>query len=89
VPSNRVSIIAPTYNEVANVVPFAERVKSALADLDWELLFVDDNSADGTARKAFEYGTTESRVRPIIRFAERGLAKSSIQGLLSAKGDLL
>lgn len=88
-PSNRVSIVAPTYNEVANVVPFAERVKSALADFDWELLFVDDNSADGTARKVFEYGTTEPRVRPIIRFTDRGLAKSSIQGLLSAKGDFL
>lgn len=87
--SKRISVIAPTYNEVANVVPFAERVKSALTGCDWELLFVDDNSADGTAQKAFEYGVTEPRVRPIIRFSDRGLAKSSIQGMLTAKGDLL
>lgn len=87
--SKRISIIAPTYNEVKNVIPFAERVKTALADRDWELLFVDDNSADGTAQKAFDYGKIEPRVRPIIRFADRGLAKSSIQGMLSAKGDLL
>lgn len=85
----RISIIAPTYNEAKNVVPFAERVKTALADHDWELLFVDDNSADGTAQKAFDYGKTEPRVRPIIRLTDRGLAKSSIQGLLSAKGDVL
>lgn len=46
-----ISIIAPTYNDAKNVVPFAERVKAALADHDWELFFVDDSSADGTAQR--------------------------------------
>ena len=85
----RISIIAPTYNEAENVVPFAERVKSTLANFDWELVFVDDNSTDGTARKAFDYGIEDRRVAVIVRFADRGLAKSSIQGLLSARADLL
>jgi len=89
VPSKRLSIIAPTYNEAGNIIPFVERVKTTLAAFDWEILFVDDNSTDGTAQKAFDYGTGDSRVRPIIRLNDRGLAKSSIQGMLSARGDLL
>lgn len=87
--SKRLSIIAPTYNEAGNVVAFVERVKTALDKIDWEILFVDDNSADGTAGKAFDYGVHDSRVRTIIRLNDRGLAKSSIQGMLSARGDLL
>ena len=89
VPQKRLSIIAPTYNEIGNVIPFAERVKSTLAGIDWEILFVDDNSADGTARKAFEYAADDARIRTIIRLDDRGLARSSIQGMLSARGDLL
>lgn len=88
-PSKRLSIIAPTYNEVRNIIPFVERVKSALANFDWEILFVDDNSSDGTAQQAFDYGAHDCRVRTIIRLNDRGLAKSSIQGMLSARGDIL
>jgi len=89
VPSIRLSIIAPTYNEAGNIIPFIERVKSALDSFDWEILVVDDNSADGTAQKAFDYGISDRRIRTIIRLDDRGLAKSSIQGMLSARGDLL
>lgn len=85
----RLSIIAPTYNEVDNVIPFIERVKSTLSDLDWEIVFVDDNSADGTALRVFDYAANEPRVRAIIRLNDRGLAKSTIQGMLSARGELL
>jgi len=89
VPPKRLSIVAPTYNESGNVVPFIERVKSTLEAFDWEILFVDDNSADGTAQKAFDYAKEDARVRTIIRLEDRGLAKSSIQGMLSARGDLI
>ncbi|EHS52869.1 glycosyl transferase family 2 [Rhizobium sp. PDO1-076] len=87
--SRKISIIAPTFNEVGNVIPFIEGVKTALHELDWEILFVDDNSTDGTARKIFEHAHDDTRIRVITRLDDRGLAKSSIQGMLSAKGDLL
>lgn len=87
--AGRISIIAPTFNEAGNVIPFIERTRVALRDADWEIIFVDDNSADGTAQKIFDYGTDDPRIRIITRLQDRGLAKSSIQGMLSAKGDLL
>ena len=32
-----------------NIAPLIKRAEAALAGLDWEILFVDDNSPDGTA----------------------------------------
>ncbi|MFT4183774.1 MAG: glycosyltransferase, partial [Rhizobium sp.] len=87
--SKKLSIIAPTYNEADNVLYFIERVKATLNAFDWEILFVDDNSSDGTAQKIFENTVNDNRVRAIIRLEDRSLARSSIQGMLSAKGDLL
>lgn len=83
------SIVVPTYNEIDNIVPFLERVKNALPNFDWELIFVDDNSSDGTASAAYRLSLQDPRVRVILRLADRGLARSSIQGMLSAKGHLL
>ncbi|WP_349961906.1 glycosyltransferase [Rhizobium sp. ZPR3] len=85
----KLSIIAPTYNEADNVLHFIERVKATLNAFDWEILFVDDNSADGTAEKIYDYAADDYRIRTIIRLEDRGLARSSIQGMLSARGNLL
>jgi dolichol-phosphate mannosyltransferase len=87
--SKRISIIAPTFNEAGNVLPFIERIKSTLSNFDWEIIFVDDNSHDGTSETVFNYAINDPRVRVINRFNDRGLAKSSIQGLLSARSELL
>lgn len=50
----RVLIIIPTYNEVDNVLHLVEEVNSIAVKLrlyDFEILFVDDNSPDGTAEE--------------------------------------
>ena len=85
----KLSIVAPTYNESDNIAPFIERAKEVLGQFDWEIIFVDDNSPDGTGQKAFDYSMEDRRIRSITRLSDRGLAKSSIQGLLSARGELL
>lgn len=53
------------------------------------MIFVDDNSPDGTADVVHELSRTNDRVRGVLRLRHRGLANSLIQGLLSAKGDVL
>ncbi|KRB53082.1 glycosyl transferase [Rhizobium sp. Root708] len=85
----KLSIVAPTYNESDNIAPFIERAKEVLGQFDWEIIFVDDNSPDGTGQKTFDYSLEDRRIRAITRLSDRGLAKSSIQGLLSARGELL
>lgn len=83
------SVIVPVFNEVLNVGPLVTALEEALEGMDWEVIFVDDNSPDGTAQKIHEIAQQDPRVRLIVRVADRGLAKSAIQGMLSGNGDVL
>lgn len=46
----RIGLVVPVLNEAEQVAPFVEAVRAALATepVDWEILFVDDGSTDGT-----------------------------------------
>ena len=50
--SKAVSIIIPTYNERDNITPLVRRINDALSHYDFEIIFIDDNSGDGTAELA-------------------------------------
>ena len=82
------SIIVPTYNEAPNVEPLVKRIDAALSDIDYELLFVDDSSPDGTAEVARAL-SGRFPVRVIVRTEDRGLAPSVVEGFRQAEGDLL
>ncbi len=84
-PAPELSVVVPTYNERANVPILAERLAHALAGCDWEVLFVDDNSPDGTAAVARAIGATDSRVRCMRRIGRRGLAGACLEGMLASQ----
>lgn len=82
------SIIIPTYNERVNLLPLVEKIHEALSGYNYEILFIDDSSSDGTA----EFASTLSNkypVRVIVRHHERGLASAVVYGLRHASGDVL
>jgi len=74
------AIILPTLNERGNLAPLVERIENALGAEGWEVLIVDDDSADGTADEARELARTDRRVRVIQRIGRRGLASAAIEG---------
>jgi len=80
----QLSIVVPTFNEVGNVVELRDRVAAALPGIDWELIFVDDDSPDGTARRLAELAQQDPRVRCLLRIGRRGLSSACIEGLLAA-----
>ena len=82
VPELTVSL--PTYNERANVPLIVTALRRALAGIAFEVVFVDDNSPDGTAAIAHEIAATDPRVRVIRRIGRRGLAGACIEGMLSS-----
>ncbi len=84
-----ISIVVPIYNEANNILPLVSRINRELGRYDWEILFVDDNSPDRGSDVARNLSLDDERVRLILRVADRGLANACIQGLLSAKGDVL
>ncbi|MBX7457723.1 glycosyltransferase family 2 protein [Qipengyuania sp. 1NDH17] len=74
------TIILPTLNERDNLAPLVERIEEALGGEGWEVLVVDDNSADGTAEEARRMARADSRIRVIQRIGRRGLSSAAIEG---------
>lgn len=83
------SVVIPVYNEVDNIEPLVAALDKALEGLNWEALFVDDNSPDGTANKVRQLAQHHPKIRLILRVRDRGLAKSAIQGMLSSHGEII
>ena len=50
------SVIVPTFNEHDNIAPMVALLDAALAGIAWEVIFVDDDSPDGTADAAKALG---------------------------------
>lgn len=78
-----VSIIIPTLNERDNVREIVSRVGKALAGQTWEVVFVDDDSSDGTLEVLRDLSRSDPRVRFLHRIGRRGLASAVTEGILS------
>lgn len=79
-----VSIVAPTLNERDNVRPLFAAIAAAMGETPWEIIFVDDNSKDGTAEEAKALSLEDARVRCIRRVGRRGLSTAAIEGFLAS-----
>ncbi len=88
-PGAELAIIIPTVNERENIHALVSSMVSALAGVCWEVLFVDDNSPDGTAALIRELGQSDSRIRVIQRIGRRGLASACIEGMLASSAPYL
>lgn len=78
------AIVLPTYNESKNVVPMLDRLELALSGIRYEVLFVDDDSPDGTADLVRRIALDRDNVRVVHRIGRRGLASACIEGILAA-----
>lgn len=78
------SVIVPAFNERPNVAPLIEKLTIALAGIAWEVIYVDDNSPDGTTAEVRRIAQRDARVRCITRIGRRGLASAVIEGALSS-----
>lgn len=76
--------MVPTFQERGNVAELVRRLDQALTGTVWEVIFVDDNSPDGTAQVVKEIAAGDPRVRCLKRIGRRGLAGACIEGILSS-----
>jgi dolichol-phosphate mannosyltransferase len=84
-----VSVIVPTINESENLPALLQRISAALAGVDFEVLIVDDNSADATpavcARLANQYP-----LKLLVRTEPaNGLSGAVLHGMAAARGKFL
>ena len=78
------TIVVPTFNERRNLEELVRRVAEALPGVDWEMVFVDDDSPDGTAEIAKAIARRDPRIRCLRRVNRRGLSGACIDGILSS-----
>lgn len=83
------SVILPTYNEAENLPVLLGRLTELLADLDYEIIIVDDNSPDGTWDIADRWASDSPRIHSIRRLSDRGLSSAVMAGMDIAKGRVL
>ena len=88
-PSLQLCVVIPTFNEAGNVAVLVDRLSHVLQGLVWELVFVDDDSEDGTAGVLQAIALSDSRVRVIRRVGRRGLSSACIEGMLASPAPYL
>jgi dolichol-phosphate mannosyltransferase len=81
------SIVVPTLNERRNVAPLVRAIDRTLGAEGWEVIFVDDDSSDGTAEEAKSLAQRDARVRCIHRIGRRGLSSAVTEGVLSSSAE--
>jgi dolichol-phosphate mannosyltransferase len=87
------AVVLPTYNERENIGPVLGRLEAALdsiaGGMGWEIVFVDDDSPDGTAEVVCEYARRDPRVRLVHRVGRRGLSSACIEGILATTANFI
>jgi len=79
-----VTIVVPTLNERDNVEPLIALLDAALPGINWEVMFVDDDSTDDTAKHVRSLAMADPRLRCIQRIGRRGLSTACIEGMLAS-----
>ena len=81
---NQALVVIPTYNEKENVRDVSQAVLTALPEA--HILFVDDNSPDGTGQIADEMGAKDPRIHCLHRKDKQGLGRAYIAGFQVGAG---
>ena len=84
----KVSIIIPTYNENDNIKPLVERLNKSMGTYKYEVLFVDDNSKDGTG-DTINSLAGKYPVKVMVRKDKRGLSSAVVDGIKATAGDFV
>ena len=83
------SIVIPTLNERESILILVERLREALDGIDWEVIFVDDDSSDDTIGKVRALSQDDRRIRGLRRVGRRGLAGACLEGILSSSAPVV
>jgi dolichol-phosphate mannosyltransferase len=78
-PPSSLLVMVPTYNEAENVNPLYTQIRRQLPDVD--LLFVDDNSPDGTGSIIDALAQADKHVRVLHRPGKQGIGSAHLAGI--------
>ena len=77
------AVVIPTLNESRNIQTVCDKLDEVLAGVAWEVIFVDDDSTDGTLEAIETLARQDSRISCVHRIGRSGLSSACIEGILS------
>lgn len=77
------AVVVPTFNERENVPLLLAQLEKALCGINYEVIFVDDDSPDRTAQLIRGIAATDPRVRLLHRIRRRGLSSACLEGMMA------
>jgi glycosyltransferase involved in cell wall biosynthesis len=87
----KISVVIPTYNEEANVIPLSSAIvkvmEEELSNYDYEIIFIDNHSKDSTQQKLRELCRENRKIKAIFNARNFGQMRSPVHGLKQATGD--
>jgi dolichol-phosphate mannosyltransferase len=80
------SVVIPVRNEAPNIAPLVAEIRAALdAKFDYEIVYVDDGSSDGTAATVTSLAASFPRLRLVRHRASRGQSAAIRTGIKAAR----
>lgn len=86
------TIVAPCFNESENIEVLYERIRASISEFsqyDFELLFIDNASTDGTVKILRKLISDDPRIKAIVNTRNFGHVRSPYWGVMQAKGDAI
>src|SRR3954447_19651081 len=85
------SVVVPAMNEEGNVGPLVEAVTNVLDDehIDFEIVFIDDGSSDGTWEAIERAANADARILGLKHRRNFGKARALATGFAAAQGELI
>jgi dolichol-phosphate mannosyltransferase len=87
--SYELSIVIPTLNEVGNIELLCNKISTTLKEVNWEIVFVDDNSTDGTKELLEQMSSQYQNISAIHRIDRKGLSSACIEGMSASKAPIV
>jgi dolichol-phosphate mannosyltransferase len=84
-PAPELTVVIPTFSERDNVPILVDRIREVLTGRNWEAIFVDDDSPDGTSAAVLAIAERDQRIRCIRRIGRRGLSGACLEGMLASQ----
>jgi len=81
------SVIISVFNEEENIIPLIEKIEASLSGIDYEVIFIDDGSTDGTRRQIREYA--RERYKLLSFYKNFGQTAAMAAGIDHAGGKLI
>ncbi|NQT90377.1 MAG: glycosyltransferase family 2 protein [Candidatus Omnitrophica bacterium] len=84
-----ISVLVPVYNEKDSIVTLYEELKESLGQKEYEIVFIDDGSTDGSAEVLKDLAKKDNRARSVMLVRNYGQTAAISAGFEQAKGEII